>query len=63
MPPSDARAPNSRIFRERAEEYRALAVSFRCEEMRALLLSVAGDYDRMTDHAAMVKQEDTDRAA
>jgi hypothetical protein len=46
---SGAKVPSSRIFRERAEEYRALADSFRTEQMRALLLSVAADYDRMAD--------------
>jgi hypothetical protein len=60
---SGAKVPNTRIFRERAEEYRALANSFRSEEMRALLLSVAADYDRMADRAATFELEDADHAA
>ena len=63
MSSSDVKVPNNRIFRERAEEYRALAKSFRSEEMRALLLSVAADYDRMADQAATLELEDADRAA
>lgn len=59
---SGEKAPNSRAFRDRAEEYRALASSFRSEQMRALLLSVAADYDRMADQAATIDFED-DRAA
>jgi hypothetical protein len=51
------------MFRDRAEEYRTLANSFRSEQMRALLLSVAADYDRMADHAATFELEDADRAA
>jgi hypothetical protein len=60
---SGAKVPSSRIFRERAEEYRALADSFRTEQMRALLLSVAADYDRMADRAATFELEDADHAA
>jgi hypothetical protein len=60
---SGAKVPNSRIFRERAEDYRALANSFRSEEMRALLLSVAADYDRMADQGATFEIEDADHAA
>jgi hypothetical protein len=63
MSSSDVKVPNSRIFRERAEEYRALADSFRSEEMRALLLSVAADYHQMADHAATFEVEDADHAA
>jgi hypothetical protein len=60
---SGAKVPNSRIFRERAEDYRALANSFRSEEMRALLLNVAADYDRMADQGATFEIEDADHAA
>jgi hypothetical protein len=63
MSSSGVEVPNSRMFRNRAEEYRALADSFRSEQMRALLLSVAADYDRMADQAAMFELEDADRAA
>jgi hypothetical protein len=51
------------MFRDRAEEYRALANSFRNEQMRALLLSVAADYDRMADQTATFELEDADHAA
>lgn len=48
---SSEKAPNSSVFRDRAKEYRALADSFRSEEMRALLLSVAADYERMAEQS------------
>ncbi len=41
MSSSDVKVPNSRIFRERAEEYPALD-SFRSEEMRAASLRPRG---------------------
>ena len=63
MSSSGVEVPNSRMFRDRAEEYRALADSFRSEQMRALLLSVAADYERMADHAEKFKLKDADRAA
>jgi hypothetical protein len=63
MSSSGVEVPNSRMFRDRAEEYRALADSFRSKQMRALLLSVAADCDRMADQAAMFELEDADRAA
>jgi hypothetical protein len=62
MSSSGVKVPNSRTFRDRAEEYRALAHSFGSEQMRALLLSVAADYDRMADQAT-IDLEDADRAA
>jgi len=58
-----SKVPTSRVFRDRAEEYRAMADSFRGEQIRAILLSVAVDYERMADQAAMFELEDTDRAA
>jgi hypothetical protein len=63
MSSSDEKAPKSQMFRDRAEGYRALANSFRSEEMRALLLSVAADYDRMADQAETFELEDADHAA
>ena len=57
------KAPNSGVFRERAEEYRMLADSFRSEQMRALLLSVAADYERMAEQAEKFELKDADRAA
>jgi len=51
MSSSDEKVPKSQVFRDRAEEYRVLANSFRNEQMRALLFSVAADYDRMADQA------------
>jgi hypothetical protein len=55
---SGVKVPNSQVFRDRAEGYRTLANSFRNEEMRALLLSVAADYDQMADQAAKSELED-----
>ena len=63
MSSSGEKAPNSRVFRDRAEEYRVMADSICGEQMRALLLSVAADYERMADHAEKFKLKDADRAA
>ena len=63
MSSSDEKVPKSQMFGDRAEEYRAPANSFRSEQMRALLLSVAADYDRMAEQAATTDLEDADRAA
>ena len=63
MSSSGKKVPKSQMFRDRAEEYRALANSFRNEQMRALLLSVAADYDRMADQTATVVREDAENAA
>jgi hypothetical protein len=63
MASSYVKASKNQMFRDRAEEYRTLANSFRSEQMRALLLSVAADFDRMADQAAMFELEDADRAA
>jgi len=63
MSSSGVKVPNSRVFRDRAEEYRALADSFSGGQIRALLLSVAADYERMADHAAKFELNNADRAA
>jgi hypothetical protein len=63
MSATGVKVSKSRIFRDRAEEYRALANSFSSEQMRALLFSVAADYDRTADQAATIDLEDADRAA
>lgn len=63
MSSSDEKVRKSEMVRDRAEGYRALANSFRSEEMRALLLSVAADYDRMADQGATFEIEDADHAA
>ena len=63
MPSSDVKVPLSRIFRDRAEVYRAMADSIRGEQARAILLSVAADCDRMAVQAATLQLEDADRAA
>jgi hypothetical protein len=60
MPSSDVKVPDSQLFRERAPQYRSLA-SFFSEPARALLLEVAADYERMTDHAAKFKLEEINR--
>ena len=62
--PSDVVKPNSQVFRDRAEECRAIAALFRGERTRAILLRVADDYERMADQAAMLElfSEDLDRA-
>jgi hypothetical protein len=39
-----------------------MADSFRAEQVRAILLSVAADYDRMADQAATFELDDADRA-
>jgi len=60
MPPSDVEAPDSRLFHERAQQYRSLA-SFFSSPARALLLEVAADYERMADRAEKFELEETNR--
>ena len=51
----------SRVFRERAEECRALAELFQAEKAREHLLKVAADYKSMADKAAIFELQDADR--
>jgi hypothetical protein len=47
----------SRLFRERAEETRALAAAFKNEQTRRLMLAVAADYERMAKAAERTEAE------
>jgi hypothetical protein len=62
MPFSDVKVPLSRIFRDRAEEYRTMAELFRSEKTREHLLRVAADYESMADQEATFGLEDAKRA-
>lgn len=44
-------AERARVYRERANELRALATEIRDEEQRTLLHSVADDYEQMAAKA------------
>src|SRR5215471_12579764 len=54
--------PDSQTLRDRAEECRALAESFRHEAPRQKLLKVAADYDRMAMQAAAWELSDLEAA-
>ena len=49
--------PQSKAFRDRAEECRTMAELYHGEKTRAALLRVAAEYNRMADQAAMFELE------
>jgi hypothetical protein len=63
MPSGGVKVPLSRVFRDRAQEFRTMAELFRSEKTREHLLEVAAEYESMADRAAMFELEDADRAA
>ena len=63
MPSSSVKVPLSRVFRDRAKEFRTMAELFRSEKTREHLLKVAAEYESMADRAAMFELEDADRAS
>lgn len=57
MPQPPDRLP-SKLFRERAEETRALAATFKNDQTRRLMLAVAADYERMAKVAERSEAEE-----
>jgi hypothetical protein len=63
MPSSGVKVPLSRVFRDRAQEFRTMAELFRSEKTREYLVNAAAEYESMADRAAMFELEDANRAA
>jgi len=51
FPPIVDRKPRSKEYRERAEEARTIAETFNNLEIRAQVMTIASDYDRMAERA------------
>ena len=58
----DGKAPlvPPEYYRETAKSLRQLAAEFKSEEVRAEVLALAADYDRLADFVEPVKRHDAD---